>query len=331
MLKRVGLSLGALLVIAVAAAAVGLVRAHLAIRRETAPLPTLDAIAAVSGVGALVDDAPVRLSVINTASQAMPRSSVLDPGRDPHGDQPYLMSHPAFVLEWKDGRLLLVDVGMTPPEAARFGKPLEWLGGAQPMQPHGSAAERLGDAAPRVKGIVFTHLHSDHVGGITDICKRLNTVRVPMTEAQAEHSNYTTRPGHDLLDEADCVHLERVTGGPLFPVPGFPGVFLIDAGGHTPGSQIVLAFVHAADGAPHRYAFTGDIVNNVDGITYDIPKPLLYRTLMVPESEARQTELRAFLKRLHDEAGFSLLVAHDQHTIDANGVPEWTNDVTSNQ
>jgi glyoxylase-like metal-dependent hydrolase (beta-lactamase superfamily II) len=331
MLKRIGLGVVALLLIAGAGAAVVLVRAHLAVRRETAPLPALEAIAAVSGVGALVDDAPVRLSVINTASQAMPRSSVLDSGSDPHGDQPYVMSHPSFVLEWKDGRLLLVDAGMTPAAAVAFGKPLEWLGAAEPMRPHHSAADALGDAAPRVKGIVFTHLHTDHVGGITDLCKRLNTLRVPMTEAQAERTNYTTRPGRDLLEEADCVHLERVNGGPLFPVPGFPGVFLIDAGGHTPGSQIVLAFVHGADGAAHRYAFTGDIVNNVDGINYNISKPLLYRTLVVPESEPRQAELRTFLKRLHDDAGFALLVAHDQHNTEANGVPAWGDNLTGTQ
>jgi glyoxylase-like metal-dependent hydrolase (beta-lactamase superfamily II) len=322
MLRRITLAVAALLLLGVAAAAVGLVRAHLAVRSEAAPLPSLEAIAAVADVGAIVDDAPMRLAVINTATQAMPRSAVLDPGRDPAPGQPYVMSHPAFVLEWKDGRLLLVDLGMTRAGAAAFGKPLEWLGGAEPMVPGGSAAEVLGDAAPRVKGIVFTHLHTDHVGGIGELCKHVNSVRVPMTEAQATRPNYTTRPGLDLLEEADCVRLERVSGGPLFPVPGFPGVFLVDAGGHTPGSQLVLAFVHDADGA-HRYVFTGDIVNNLDGIVHNIPKPTLYRTLIVPESEARQSELRAFLKRLHDESGFTLLVSHDLASLQAAGLPGW--------
>jgi len=191
------------------------------------------------------------------------------------------------------------------------------------MQPHTSVADALGDAAPRVKGVVFTHLHTDHVGGITELCTRLNVLRAPMTEAQAEHTNYTTRPGLDLLEDADCIRFERVQGGPLFPVQGFPGVFVIDAGGHTPGSEIILAFVHDADGSAHRYAFTGDIVNNIDGITYDVPKPFVYRTFFVPESEARQHELRGFLKRLHDEAGFALLVSHDQLSLDASGVPTW--------
>ena len=182
MLRRLALVLAAVLLLVVGAAAVMLVNAHLAVRREAAPLPTLDAISAVAGVGILVDDAPVRLSVINTASQAMPRAAVLDPDRDPHPDDPYVMSHPSFVLEWKDGRLLLVDVGMTREGARAFGRPLEWLGGAQPMDPHGSAAAALGNAARRVKGIVFTHLHTDHVGGIGELCTSLNTLRVPMTD-----------------------------------------------------------------------------------------------------------------------------------------------------
>lgn len=323
MLKRIALAFAALLLVALVAAAVVLIGAHMAVRRETAPLPPLEAINAAGVAGAIVDDAPVRLSVVNTATQVMPRAQVLDPDRDPHAGQPYVMSHPSFVLEWKDGRILLVDAGMTREGAASFGAPLQWLGGAEAMVPHQSVADALGDAAPRVKGIVFTHLHTDHVGGIGELCSRLNSLRVPMTEAQAERTNYTTRPGLERLEDADCVHLERVSGGPLYPVANFPGVFLIDAGGHTPGSQIVLAFVQDAGGAAHRYAFTGDIVNNIDGILYDVPKPWAYRTFMVPEAEERQRELRAFLKRLHDEGGFELLVSHDQNALEASGVPAW--------
>src|SRR5262249_53552825 len=155
--------------------------------REAAPLPTLEAIDAVANVGALVDDAPVRLWRINTASQTMPRADVLDPGRDPHPGEPYVMSYPAFALGRKDGRLGLIDVGMTRDGARAFGRPLEWLGAADPMQPHQSVAEALGAAAARVKGILFTHLHTDHVGGIGELCAHLNTLRVPMTAAQAEH------------------------------------------------------------------------------------------------------------------------------------------------
>ncbi|MGH7789873.1 MAG: MBL fold metallo-hydrolase [Candidatus Binatia bacterium] len=321
MLKRIILALAGLLGVAVLLLALGLAWAHIAVRREAAPLPTLAAVRAApaAGEGGL----PVRLSLINTASQAMPRATVLDPSRDPSPDEPYVMSHPSFVLEWADGRLLLVDAGMTPDAAAAFGRPLEQLGGAAAMQPIAAAAEVLGDASGKVGAVVFTHLHTDHVGGIGALCARgKRAVQVPMTEAQAQRTNYTTQPGMDLLDDAACAHRAELTGGPLFPVPNFPGVFVIDAGGHTPGSQIVLATVQGSDGL-RQYAFTGDIVNNIDGITSDVPKPFLYRTFIVPESEGRLSELRAFLRQLHDEAGYTLLVSHDQRALEASGVPAW--------
>jgi len=322
MLKRVALVLVALLVLVVGAAAVALLRAHRAIDRETPALPSLESIAAVAGVATIVDDPPRQLSVINTASQTMPRKAVLDPARDPHPDEPYVMSYPAFVLRWRDGRLLLIDAGMSRAAAVSFGKPVEWLGGADAIVPHASVGEALGDASAQVGAAIFTHLHTDHVEGITELCRRLHKIRVPLNPAQAYRPNYTTQPGLDTLYDADCVGIERLGEGPLVPVIGFPGVFVIHAGGHTPGSQIVLAFVQAADGTVHRYAFTGDIVNNRDGILFDVPKPWLYRTFAVPESDARQSELRQFLKRLHDEAGFELVVSHDQHSLE--GIPPWT-------
>ncbi len=324
MLKRIALATFVLIVLVAGTIAVILVRAHRGIDRESTPLPTLDAIAAVSGIAAIIDDAPVQLAMINTASQPMPRAAVLERSRDPHPDEPYVMSYPSFALRWRDGRILLVDAGMTRDGAEAFGKPIEWLAGAEPMVPHGSVAQALGQAASRVKAVLFTHLHTDHVGGLSELCERVTAVRVPLNTAQAERPNYTTRPGLDVLYESACAQLERLGEGPLVAVQGFPGVFVIHAGGHTPGSQIILAFVQAADGTFRRYAFTGDIVNNVDGILFDVPKPWVYRTFIVPESEPRQAELRAFLKRLHDEAGFELVVAHDQRALEAAAIPVWS-------
>ncbi len=322
MLKRIALFLVALVVLVVAVAAVGLIRAHRNIDRETPPLPSLESIEAVAGVATIVGDPPIQLSVINTASQAMPRRDVLDSGSDPHSDEPFVMSYPAFVLRWRDGRLLLIDAGMSRAAAVSFGKPIEWLGGAEPIVPHASVGEALRDATEQVRAVIFTHLHTDHVEGIAELCGRLRTIRVPLNSAQAERPNYTTQPGLDALHDADCAGIERLGEGPLVPVVGFPGVFVIRAGGHTPGSQIILAFVEAPDGIVHRYAFTGDIVNNRDGVMFDVPKPWLYRTFAVPESDARQRELRQFLKRLHDEAGFELVVSHDQHAIES--IAPWT-------
>ena len=77
---------------------------HLVVQRERGPLPMVGDVLALDKV----TDLPVKVSVIETARQSMPRSGVLDPGTDPTPDAPYVMTHPAFVLEWADGRLLLV-------------------------------------------------------------------------------------------------------------------------------------------------------------------------------------------------------------------------------
>jgi glyoxylase-like metal-dependent hydrolase (beta-lactamase superfamily II) len=303
----------------VALAGGGLWWAHRAVDAERAPLPAVGDVAAARPA----DDQPLRLSLINTASQPMGRAGVLDPERDPHPRQPYVMGHPSFVLEWADGRILLIDVGMTPDQAIAFGTPIQMIRDAQPMQPHRSAAEALGIDAARVRGIVFTHPHTDHTGGIAALCARAgHDVPVFMTAAQAERPNYTTRPGLAQIRDAPCARPVRLDGGPLMPVPGFPGVGVIDAGGHTPGSQIVVAQVGSGDVA-RRVAFTGDIVNTADGIAYDIPKPWVYRTFIVPESETRQGELRRFLKQLQDEAGAMLLVSHDQLSLERSGVEAW--------
>jgi glyoxylase-like metal-dependent hydrolase (beta-lactamase superfamily II) len=313
--RKLALALFVLVLGLAAAVAVILVWDHVEVARQGAPVPTA---AEVTAVGSDADG-PVRVAWIDTARQRMSRSNVLDPDRDPTPDAPYTMSHPAFVLEWADGRLLLVDTGMTPDGAAAFGKLLERFGDASPMEPIASAAERLGDARRRVAGVIFTHLHEDHVGGLAALCDGgPESIPVFMTPAQLDVVNYTTRPGLKAVQDARCARPTRLQGGSLLAVPGFPGIAVFPAGGHTPGSQIVFARI---GGKP--YAFIGDIANAGDGITHDIPKPYLYSLMMVPEATGRLEALRVFLGDLAKRAGVTLLVSHDEQQIRGTGIPEW--------
>lgn len=307
-----------LLVIVVIGLGAGLTWAHVAIRRERAPLP-----AANSLFGDVAGAGPLRVSVVNTASQVMPRSAVLDVGRDPQTNAPYVMSHPSFVLEWADGKVLLIDAGMSRAAAIAFGGPIETMSGGAAIVPHGSTAEQLGAAAKQVQGVIFTHLHTDHVDGIGELCTAAqHPIDVFMTEAQAERPNYTTRPGARLIDAATCARRTQLKGASPFAVPGFPGVLVIAAGGHTPGSQIIIATVGQGE-QQRRYAFAGDTINNIDAVLHDIPKPTLYRLLIVPEDETRQGELRRYLRELRDTHAVTVLPAHDQLAIDSSGITAW--------
>lgn len=309
--------LGLGLLLAFVALAVGLGWAHLEMRSLGGPLPSVEAVGALP----LPEDAPVQVLAVDTASQPMPRRLVLDPGRDPSPQADYVMSHPSFLLRWRDGRGLLIDLGMDPAAARSFGRVLE-LAGASPIQPHGSAAEQLGALAREGRlGLVFTHLHTDHVQGVLSLCaaRQGREVALFQTPAQVERRNFTTRPGARLLDRAACLRRFSIAGSPLAPIPGFPGVNVFYAAGHTPGSQVVIARLGGAGGA-RTLVFTGDAVNQVDGARYDVPKPFFYRVLMVPESDARLSEVRRLLGRLEREKGAGLVVSHDRHQLESLGL-----------
>jgi glyoxylase-like metal-dependent hydrolase (beta-lactamase superfamily II) len=278
---------------------VNLAWAHISIRREGAPLPPLESIDLARFSG----DAPVGLSWINSASQAMSADAVL--------------SHPSFVLRWRDGRLLLIDLGMTEAGAVSFGRPFEWLLGAEPIEFHGAVADQLGDARERVAGLVFTHLHIDHVDGVKALCEgSAAPVKLFMTAAQAERPNYLTTEGLGLLDNAGCVDKQVLEDAPLMRLDGFPGVYVFHAAGHTPGSQLILAVVDG-DRGRRLIAFTGDITNELRSIENNVAKPWVYGALIVPESGSRQSDLRPFLLSLRERAGFELLVSHDERSLQA--------------
>jgi len=320
MLRRIVVVVAGLLVLLIAVAGVALTWAHVALRNAESPLPELAALSAAPPPG----DMPVSISYINTASQPMPRASVLDPSSDPTPQAPYVMSHPSFVLRWADGRILLIDTGMTPEDAIAFGKPVEMLAGAQPTEAHGAVADVLGGHVGHVAGVMFTHLHTDHVGGLQALCaKHSRPLSLPMTHAQTAFTNYTTRPARKLIAGAGCAKVQEIQEGGLQPVPGFAGVSVFAAGGHTPDTQVILAAVNGAGGL-RRYAFLGDVVNNIDGINNNVPKPFFYRWFIVPEDNVRLGDLRVLLRQLRDEAGVTLLPAHDQLAIEASGVPRYS-------
>jgi glyoxylase-like metal-dependent hydrolase (beta-lactamase superfamily II) len=102
-------------------------------------------------------------------------------------------------------------------------------------------------------------------------------------------------------------------------VPGFPGVAVVDAAGHTPGSQVVLAALAGG----RRVAFTGDVANHVEGIRRNVGKPGWYGLLVVPEAPARLDRVRRWLAHLERDLGFELVVAHDEAQLGSLALPRF--------
>ena len=309
--------IGALFLAVPALAAAGMLWSHLSIRTIEPELPGMEEILAV---GADSADLPVDIWLLDTASQSMPRSGVLEPSLDPDPEAEYVMAFPAFALEWADGRIFLIDLGMERASALSFGEPAERVLGADPVVFRADAAQLLGSAIDRVAGVGFSHLHSDHTDGAIRLCESTErTIPLFQTPLQADRSNYTTRPGRARIEQAGCLDATRLRNGPLHALPDFPGLSVFATGGHTPGSQVFVARVADPVGS-HLWIFTGDIANHIDGILHNLPKPTLYSLFVVPEHRDRLDLMRRVLAELERQPGVDLLVSHDLRQLEAMGL-----------
>ncbi|WP_394834205.1 MBL fold metallo-hydrolase [Pendulispora rubella] len=142
-----------------------------------------------------------------------------------------------------------------------------------------SAAEQLdatGYDRTRLRGILLTHAHWDHVSGIPEF------PGVPVLVNADERR---------FVDEGGWRTAIARIGPPRFDTYAFEGgaylgfprshdvygdgsIVVVPASGHTPGSVIV--FVALANG--HRYAFVGDLAWQREGITEREERPWLART-----------------------------------------------------
>ena len=322
-----------LLTVALVLGGVVLAWGHVHIRRIAPPLPDPELV--LTPDPSL--DLPVRLTWLNTASQRMPRAAVLDPSRDPDPEGDFVMSHPAFAIEWQDGRIFLVDAGLDKEGAIDFGLPMELAAGADPIEPHRSASAQLGEHRERVAGIGFTHLHVDHTTGLDTLCadrRPAHPDEGPKRIGLFQHANqivpvnHTTHGPKAQVQAASCIE-SRALGSDsgLLAVPGFDGLYAIPVGGHTPGSTMWVVQLRVHPGASagrsndvQTWVITGDVVNHSDAVRLGIAKPPLYSLLVVPENEERLAAARGFLKTLFEKPGVKLLVNHDKTHIEQTGL-----------
>ena len=154
--------------------------------------------------------------------------------------------------------------------------------------------------------VAVTHEHMDHIGGVMrfPLPGRL-AERLVFTKQQFEGFAIVSSKEHLPPEYAAMTHLDLTA-----PTRIAPGVVMIPAPGHTPGSA--MFFVKQADG--HEFLFLGDIAWAMSNVREAAMRPRFVEQFFMSPSEDRAA-VADQIRALHDlsvaEPALTMIPAHD--------------------
>jgi N-acyl homoserine lactone hydrolase len=210
---------------------------------------------------------------------------------------------------------LLIDAGFGADIAAHV-HAQPWFARA-PFQATGTASKQLdasGYDRGRLRGVLITHSHWDHVSGLDQLQVPIWTNASELqyaAEARDGQVFRTVSNGHEI-HRYEFRNVPYLGFPSSYDVHGDGSIVVALAAGHTTGSVIV--FVTPPTGK--RYAFIGDVAWQLEGVRKPAERPLLMRKL----ADVDAGQVREDLLRVASLMGLMQVVpAHDLAAYD--GIP----------
>jgi glyoxylase-like metal-dependent hydrolase (beta-lactamase superfamily II) len=168
-------------------------------------------------------------------------------------NEPSVQARTAFQVVYADGTVM-VDAGMDRQVHAFFGRGVE-----EPYD--ASAAERVQRAVGRARLILVTHEHGDHVAGVIRAANAAELAqKTILTRTQVDVLMSMPQMPEIKLSADLARRFIVVDYTDSYPVA--PGIVLIKAAGHTPGSQMVYVALESG----REYLLIGDVTWHMDGV-----------------------------------------------------------------
>ena len=210
-------------------------------------------------------------------------------------DEPSVQARTVFQVVFAEGTVM-IDSGMDEQVHRFFGR-----GVIEPYYP--DAARQVGRALRSARAIIITHEHGDHVAGvirtplIAELAPKTLLTRTQIQALESDPQMPEIKITPDMASRYNVVEYEKF-------LPFGPGVTLIKAPGHTPGSQMVYVALESG----REYLFIGDTAWHMDGVR-------LIKGKDAPWIQEDQAALLAQLTWLNElyraETNFFIIASHD--------------------
>ena len=219
-------------------------------------------------------------------------------------DEPSVQARTVFQVVFADGTVM-IDSGMDEQVHRFFGR-----GVIEPYYP--DAAKQVERALRSARAIIITHEHGDHVAGvirtplIAELAPKTLLTRTQIQALESDPQMPEIKITPDMASHYNLVDYEKF-------LPFGPGMALIKAPGHTPGSQMLYVALESG----REYLFIGDAAWHMDGVRLikgkDAPWIQEDQAALLAQlewlNELYRTEKNVFIIASHDDEERKELIA----------------------